>query len=80
MWRQVFEALAAELRAEAVENLTPETRGLILAATVLLDAAGDTRAGDRLAHEPVSQSGDAHGSLAQDDPTVVEPEPRSSVP
>ena len=75
-----FEALAAELRAEAIENLTPQTRGLILAATVLLDAAGDTRAGDGLAHEPVSRSGDAYGSLAQGDSTAEEPEPRPSVP
>ena len=41
-----LEALAAELRAEAIENLNPQTRGLVLAATVLLDAASDTRAGD----------------------------------
>jgi hypothetical protein len=37
-----LEALAAELRAEAVENLSPQTKGLVLAATVLLDAASDT--------------------------------------
>ena len=42
-----LEAIAAELRAEAVENLSPQTRGLILAATVLLDTASDTRADDQ---------------------------------
>ena len=62
-----LEALAAELRAEAVRNLSTQTRGLILAATVLLDAAGEIRAGDGSAHEPVSRAGDAPRSLAQDD-------------
>jgi hypothetical protein len=40
-----LEALAAELRAEAVENLNPHSKGLILAAKVLLDTAGDARGG-----------------------------------
>ena len=44
-----LEALAAELRAEAVENLNPHTKGLILAAKVLLDTAGDAWGGDGLA-------------------------------
>ena len=74
-----FEALAAELRVEAVENLSAQTSGLILAAAVLLDAAGETRVGDGVAYEPVSRAGDANGSLAQDDRTAQEPEPQSAV-
>jgi hypothetical protein len=63
-----LEALAAELRAEAVRNLSTQTRGLILAATVLLDAAGEIRAGDGSAHEPLSRrAGDAPRSIARDD-------------
>jgi hypothetical protein len=63
-----LEALAAELRAQAVRNLSTQTRGLILAATVLLDAAGEIRAGDGSAHEPLSRrAGDAPRSIARDD-------------
>jgi hypothetical protein len=50
--------LAGELRAEAVENLSSETRGPILAATVLFDSADGARRGVELAGE----SGD-HGSV-----------------
>lgn len=46
-----LEVLAAELRTEAVENLSPETKGLLLGATVLLDAARGARTGDELAAE-----------------------------
>jgi hypothetical protein len=56
-----LEVLAAELRTEAVENLSSETRGLILAATVLFDSADGARRGDELAGE----SGD-HGSNQAD--------------
>lgn len=46
-----LEVLAAELRTEAVENLSSETRGLMLAAIVLFDSADGARRGDELAGE-----------------------------
>jgi hypothetical protein len=55
-----LEVLAAELRTEAVENLSSETRGLILAATVLFDSADGARRGDQLAGE----SGDRRSNQA----------------
>lgn len=51
-----FEMLAAELRSEAVGNLSPQTKGLIVAAAVLLDAAHGARMGDDLAEGPRSAS------------------------
>jgi len=43
-----LESLAAEFRGEAGLEATPRTRGLLLAATVLIDAAGGLRVGDLL--------------------------------
>jgi hypothetical protein len=47
-----LEALAAELRGEAVQTSTARTAGLMLAAVVLRDTARDIRAGD----EPAASS------------------------
>jgi hypothetical protein len=43
-----LESLAEEFRGEARRESTPRTRGLLLAATVLVDAAGGLRVGDLL--------------------------------
>ncbi len=43
---EALEVLASELRGEAQFAATARTRGLLLAATVLCDAAGGFRVGD----------------------------------
>ncbi len=45
---EALEALAAELRGEATHESTARTRGLLLAAAVLIDTAGGVRVGDLL--------------------------------
>jgi hypothetical protein len=50
-----LDSLAAELRGEALEASTPRTTGLIVAAAVLHDVAGDVRHGEPVAG-PVTTS------------------------